>query len=253
MAIEQASNYGDSPNTWQTAIIEQITRETPTVKTFRLRPSRWITFKAGQHLEMRLTALDGYSAQRSYSIGSSPDNSGVYDVTIEQLKDGEVSGWFHDVAETGDQLEIRGPFGGHFIWKPADQDPILLVAGGSGVVPIMSMIRHRARSAPDTPATLLYGARTWDGVIYRDELVSREQWEPHLSVLFALSRGEATRPEDFASRINLAIVSAAIDRLKTAPKVSYICGSNAFAEAAAQLLLQAGIDARSIRIERFGD
>lgn len=253
MAIEQATSNGHSPNTWQLAVIDQVTRETPTVKTFRLCPAHWIPFEAGQHLEVRLTAPDGYSTQRSYSVGSSPDNAGRYDVTIERLPNGEVSEWFHDVAEEGDQLEIRGPFGGHFIWKPADPGPILLVAGGSGVVPIMSIIRHRARSAPDSPAVLLYAARTWEEVIYRDELMSKEQWEPNLTVLCALSRDVPVRPGDFAGRINLDVVRTVLDRLVDAPEVSYICGSNAFAETAAQLLLQAGIESQSIRTERFGD
>lgn len=253
MAIERIVVDGHSPNTWQTVVIDQVVRETPTVKTFRLRPDHWHPFDPGQHLEVRLTAGDGYQAQRSYSIGSSPDLTGFYELTVERLEDGEVSSWFHDVAELGDVFEVRGPFGGHLVWKPTDAGPILLVAGGSGIVPIMSIIRQRARLAPGTPATLLYATRTWDDVIYRDDLVAREQAETRISLVFALSRGQPVRPQDFARRIDREIVNAAISPLNGLPAVSYVCGSNAFAEAAAQLLLQTGADPQSIRVERFGE
>src|SRR5918998_4836606 len=129
---------------WQEAVIERIEAQTGRVKSFFLRPQKWRLFRAGQHLDIRLTAPDGYQVQRSYSVASAPGLQGLYELVVERLEDGEVSPFFHDVAEAGDAIEIRGPFGGHFVWRPEDGGPLLLIGGGSGVAPPLSILRHRA-------------------------------------------------------------------------------------------------------------
>ena len=174
---------------WQDAAIERITVETPTVKTFALRPARATTFLAGQHVDVRLTAPDGYAAVRSYSITSAPDHTDTIEIAVERLRDGEVSPYFHDIAEVGDTIEIRGPFTHHFVWHPAKDGAALLVGGGSGVAPLMSMIRHRANVTGAAPATLLYSARTWNDVIFREELLRHETLQPDLQLRFAVTRG----------------------------------------------------------------
>ena len=155
---------------WQPATITKIVHNTPRVSSFWFRPSEPFAFKAGQHVDIRLTAPDGYRAQRSYSIGSAPEDSPEVELTIERLDDGEVSPFFHDVAEVGDDIELRGPIGGHFVWEVADGGPLLLLGGGSGVVPLMSMIRDRASRHSRVPMVLLFSARTFGDVLFRDEL-----------------------------------------------------------------------------------
>src|SRR3712207_4128466 len=153
---------------WHETMIERIERQTAGVKSFLLRPQTWRSFRAGQHLDIRLTAPDGYQAQRSYSVASAPEKEGVYELVVERLDGGEVSPYFHDVAEKGDAIEIRGPFGGHFAWRASDGGPLLLVGGGSGVAPLTSIVRHRGERGSDVRAVLLYAVRTWDDVIFRD-------------------------------------------------------------------------------------
>src|SRR3954447_23588251 len=155
---------------WQIAGVSAIKQETPQVKSFTLQLPNWTAHEAGQHYDLRLTAPDGYQAQRSYSIASAPERAGEIDLTIERLEDGEVSDYMHDVVVEGDQVELRGPIGGYFVWAAAQGGPLLLVGGGSGVVPLMAMIRHRAAAGSSAPTRLLYSSRTPDDVIYRDEL-----------------------------------------------------------------------------------
>ncbi len=155
---------------WQQATLEQIVVETHRVKSFTLRLPKWARYKPGQHVDVRLTAPDGYQAQRSYSIASAPENEGVIALSIELIADGEVSPFFHEIVQLGDEIEVRGPIGGPFTWTPALGGPLLLVGGGSGVVPLMSMLRHRANVAPEVPALLLYSSRSVDEVIYREQL-----------------------------------------------------------------------------------
>jgi ferredoxin-NADP reductase len=237
---------------WQDARIERIERRTATVKSFFLRPARWLPFRAGQHLDIRLTAADGYRAQRSYSVASAPGLRGLYEIVVERLGGGEVSPFLHDVAAVGDTAEIRGPFGGHFAWGPEDGGPLLLVGGGSGVAPLMSILRHRAEVAGAVPLLLLYAARRWDDVIYRDELIAREAADPGMTLILNLSRDTARRPGDFGRRIDAAIVGALRERLGAAPALTFVCGSGPFVEAAAGHLVDAGFDADAIRTERFG-
>jgi ferredoxin-NADP reductase len=158
------------PISWQIATVKSLRRETPKVKTLTLGLPEWIPHRPGQHYDLRLTAPDGYQAQRSYSIASEPERSGEIDLTIERLEDGEVSTYLHDVVQIGDQIEVRGPIGGYFVWEAKMGGPLLLIAGGSGVVPLMAMLRHREASGSQIPTRLLYSSRTPEDVIYAGEL-----------------------------------------------------------------------------------
>ncbi|TME63791.1 MAG: oxidoreductase, partial [Chloroflexi bacterium] len=149
---------------WQIATVKATRQETPNVKTLTLALPSWTPHRAGQHYDIRLTAEDGYSAQRSYSVASEPERAGVIDITVERIGEGEVSPFLDDIAVVGDRFEVRGPIGGYFVWDAASGGPLLLVAGGSGVVPLMAMLRHRAASRANVPARLLYSSRTFDDV-----------------------------------------------------------------------------------------
>ena len=235
---------------WQEAVVEAITVETPSVKTFRLRPAAWPSFLAGQHVDIRLTAPDGYQAQRSYSIASAPDASGTLDLTIEKLDDGEVSPFFHDVVEIGDRIELRGPIGGHFVWDASLGGPLLLIGGGSGLVPLMSILRHRARVAPEVPAVLVYSARRFDEIIWRTELERRGIEDPGLRIHLLVTRESEPQSDIHLGRIDASVMAAALEGI--APALTYICGSNPFVETASSLALAAGLPFSSIRTERYG-
>src|SRR5919201_5644964 len=159
-----------NPLVWQIATVRQIRPETAKVKSFTFALPEWTRHRAGQHYDLRLTAPDGYRAQRSYSIASAPEREGQIDLTIERVEDGEVSTFLHETVVIGDRVELRGPIGGYFVWEAAQRAPLLLVAGGSGVVPMMSMLRHRAAARSPSAARLLFSSRTIDDVIYRAEL-----------------------------------------------------------------------------------
>jgi len=165
-----ANLEGDGGLRWQQAVISAIVPQTPRIKSFFFELSRPFTFRAGQHVDVRLTAPDMYQAERSYSIASAPHSQTGLELVIERLEDGEVSPFFHDVAEVGDDIELRGPIGGHFVWEVADGGPLLLLGSGSGVVPLMSMIRDRASRHSRVPMVLLFSARTFGDVLFRDEL-----------------------------------------------------------------------------------
>ena len=237
---------------WQEATIERIERQTARVKSFLLRPQSWCSFRAGQHLDVRLTAPDGYQAQRSYSVASAPGLEGLYELAVERLEDGEVSPFFHDVAEVGDAIEIRGPFGGHFAWGSEDGGPLLLIGGGSGVAPLMSILRHRAAVGDTVPVVLLYAARTWDDVIFREELIARDATEAEFTLLLSLSRDTARRPQDAARRIDAPLLEVTLARLGATPRLTFVCGSNPFVEAVTGQLLDLGRSPETIRTERFG-
>jgi len=238
---------------WQQARVESIRRDTPTVKSFLLRPATWRAFRPGQHFDVRLTAPDGYQAQRSYSVASAPERTGVLELTIELMPGGEVSPYFHDVVVPGDAIELRGPIGGPFTWSTADGGPVLLLGGGSGVVPLMSMLRHRAMSnAGDRPgATLLYSARSLSDVIYREELEAMASADPGLNVITTLTRSAPSGWPGPARRIDLALVRQSIAATGS-PRHVYCCGSDGFVESVAKLSVEAGVDASLIRTERFG-
>ena len=237
---------------WQEATIVGIASDTPRVKSLLFAPAAPFSFRAGQHVDVRLTAPDGYQAERSYSIASAPERAHGIELAIERLDDGEVSPFFHDVAEVGDTIELRGPIGGHFIWSFEDGGPLLLLGGGSGVVPLMSMLRHRAARGSRVPALLLFSARTWDDVIFRDELIAMHNRNDGFTLALALTRDAPRRAEDFGRRIDQAMVVELLERLPAPPRHVFICGGNAFVEAASEGALAAGVAAPMIRTERYG-
>ncbi|HEX8416612.1 MAG TPA: FAD-binding oxidoreductase [Methylobacterium sp.] len=232
------------PLPWLPATILAIAPVTPRVKSFRLRVAFDRPARAGQHVNLRLTAPDGYQAQRSYSIASAPDDSGSIELMIEGLSEGEVSAFFDGVAAVGDRIELRGPIGGSFVWDAADGGPLLLVGGGSGVVPLLAMLRHRAAVAPGVKALLVYSVRDASEAIARDELIARARDEPGFDLMLNLTR-------DGGRRLDAALVGEALERLGL-PGRAYLCGSNGFVGAASELLLDAGLAPGTIRTERFG-
>jgi len=241
-----------TPIRWQNATITAIQHNTPRVSSFWFKPAQPFAFKAGQHVDIRLTAPDGYRAQRSYSIASAPENASAIELTIERLDDGEVSPFFHEVAQVGDEIELRGPLGGHFVWSVEQEHPLLLIGGGSGVVPLVSMLRHRAAQKSTVPALLFYSARIWDEVIFRDELLAMHEARNGFELAFSITREPARRPADFSRRLDMPIIADLLRRLPENPRVAYICGSNPFVEGAAQGLIDAGMPASLIKTERYG-
>ena len=229
-----------APGRWQIATVSAIKPQTPSVKSFRLALPMWMPHLPGQHYDVRLTAPDGYSAQRSYSVGSSPLDEGEIELTIDCLADGEVSPYFHDVVREGDRVEVRGPFASYFVWRGDEPGPVLLVGGGSGVVPLMAMLRHRRRTQPEAAMRLVYSVRTAADVIYADELGD--------DVVLTYSREPPAGWTGHRGRIDRALIEAAAPGAMTA----YVCGSNGFVEAASTLLLEAGLKPGWIRTERFG-
>jgi ferredoxin-NADP reductase len=229
---------------WLAASVAGAVQETPSVRTLELDIPGWPGHRAGQHLDVRLTAEDGYQAQRSYSIASAPGD-GVA-LTIERLDDGEVSPYLVDEAREGDQVEVRGPIGGFFVWDGDDPKPVLLVAGGSGVVPLIAMARHRARIGSETPMRLVYSSRTWDDVIFRDELETLG-----LDVVHTLTREQPTGWTGYSRRIDSELLSEVAWPASKSPRV-YVCGSTRFVDAAADGLLELGYEPAWIRTERFG-
>ncbi|MCC7272986.1 MAG: oxidoreductase [Alphaproteobacteria bacterium] len=237
---------------WQAATIAAIVPRTGRVASFLLTPERPFAFRAGQHVDVRLTAPDGYQAQRSYSIANAPEDAAAVELAIERLEDGEVSPYFHDVAAVGDRIELRGPIGGHFVWTADDGGPLVLVGGGSGVVPLMSMLRHRARAASRVPALLLLSARTWDEVIFRDELLALHDRRDGFELVLALTREPARRAADFGRRIDRPMAAAILARLPEPARSAFVCGANPFVAAATEGLLAAGVPAAIVRTERYG-
>ncbi len=237
---------------WQQAKITAIVPQTPRVKSFFFELSRPFSFRAGQHVDVRLTAPDGYRAERSYSIASAPDSQRPLELAIERLDDGEVSPFFHDVAAVGDDIELRGPIGGHFVWEVADGGPLLLLGGGSGVVPLMSMIRDRASQNSRVPMLLLFSARTFDDVLFRDELFALDARGDGFELALALTREPAQRARDYGRRVDTLILAELLARLPQAPKQVFVCGSNPFVAAAADAAIASGIAPSLIRTERYG-
>ena len=229
-----------APGHWQIGTITRIKRETPHVKSFRIALAMWMAHLPGQHYEVRLTAPDGYSAQRSYSVASSPLEVGEIELTIDRLADGEVSPYFNDVVEEGDQVEVRGPFTSYFVWR--GEDPVLLAGGGSGVVPLMCILRHRRLTMPDVSMRLLYSVRTPDDVIYADELGQ--------DAVLTFTRESPEGWSGHSGRVDAQIVEQVASTLT--PGIAFVCGSNGFVESASDLLLAAGFEPQRIRTERFG-
>ena len=237
---------------WQQTLVRRIVEETATVKSYFLAPMEWQGFMAGQHVDVRLTAPDGYQAQRSYSIGSAPETPEV-ELVIEKLETGEVSPFFHDVVQEGDTVELRGPIGGHFTWGRKDGGPILLVGGGSGVVPLMSMLRHRMNADPTVPAVLIYSARKYDDVIFRNEILTRADADHNFHLFLTITRETPPDRHARAGRIDMALIGEAFARLGgVLPRHTYVCGATAFVDVATRLIIDAGVAFPTIKTERYG-
>ena len=237
---------------WQPCVIADIVQQTPGIKSFFFWPQRPFVHIAGQHVDVRLTAPDGYSAMRSYSIASSATSSPTLELAIERLPDGEVSSFFHDIAAVGDEIEIRGPLGGHFLWPQPAMDPVLLIGAGSGLVPLMAMIRQRRAWAQDVPTALLLSARSEQDVLFSEELLEAEATDPAFVLSLAITRGKPARASDFGRRIDSAMIKDVVARLPQKPEHVFVCGSNGFVNIAVDGALLAGLDPSIIKTERYG-
>ncbi len=224
--------------------------ETRRAATLRLAVPWWRGHVAGQHVDVRLTADDGYQAQRSYSIASAPED-GLLGLTVDRLDDGEVSPYLVDDVQVGDELELRGPIGGHFVWRAQDRGPLLLAGGGSGLVPLVAMLRHRAAVGSTVPATLVVSARSIDELLFRDELDALVAAGDGLRVVVTLTRSAPPGWTGPARRVDAGLLAEAGP--PPGPGVrSFVCGSNGFVEAVADALVDLGHDPATVRTERFG-
>ena len=242
---------GPSPLAWQIATVTEIQPETANVKSFTFRLPKFTAHLAGQHYDIRLTAEDGYQAQRSYSIASEPMRTGEVVLTVERIPDGEVSTYLHDVVVPGDRVELRGPIGGYFVWEAALGGPLLLIAGGSGVVPLLSMLRHRAGAMSHVPTALVYSSRTRDDVIDFDELDRLAHADSTLRVIHTLTRSQPPGWSGYSRRIDAEMLQDALAGLGRTSKV-FICGPTLLVEAAAEALVGLGLAPGQIKTERFG-
>jgi ferredoxin-NADP reductase len=236
---------------WQRATVRQLISETPRVKSLVLDVPGWAGHRAGQHLDVRLTAEDGYRAERSYSIASAPLGDTRVTLTVERLDDGEVSPYLTDVLRPGDELEVRGPIGGWFTWRPAEGGPLLLVAGGSGIAPLMAMIRLRAAVRSPVPVCLLYSARTYEEIIYRAELERRAADDLDLHVAYALTRSQPPGWQGYRRRIDRAMLEEVAWAPAERPLV-FVCGPTPLVEAAATACVELGYAPERVKTERFG-
>jgi ferredoxin-NADP reductase len=247
-----------APIRWRIATVLDVVRETPATRTLVLDVPAWPGHSAGQHVDVRLTAEDGYQTERSYSIASAPEEAHI-SLTVERLDDGEVSPYLTDELHAGDRLELRGPIGGYFVWDVKQGGPLLLVAGGSGIVPLMAMLRHRAielaSAGDDTrhalPTRLLYSSRRWDDVIYRDELRQLTESDPAVEVTHTITREPPTGWTGFRRRIDRMMLAEVSWPPAERPHV-YVCGPTPMVESAAAALVELGHDPRRVKTERFG-
>ena len=236
---------------WQLGTVVSIRDETPTVRSLTLGLPEWPGHRPGQHVDLRLTAADGYSVERSYSIASEPERAGEVDITVERIEGGEVSPFLDDVVKPGDRLEVRGPIGGYFVWEAAIGGPLLLVGGGSGVVPLMAMARHRARAGMGIPTRLLLSSRTFDEIIYRDELDRLAAARDGFEVIHTLTRGQPQGWTGYARRIDEPMLAEVLEPLGASTR-GYACGPTALVEVVANALVRLGLPPERIRTERFG-
>ena len=232
--------------TWQSAAVVRVVEETPRTRTIVLDAPEWRGHEAGQHLDVRLTAEDGYQAQRSYSIASAPGDPVA--ITVERLDDGEVSPYLTDELRPGDELEVRGPIGGYFVWSGDDSAPLLLVAGGSGIVPLMAMLRHRRNTGSDAPARLLYSSRTLADVIYRSEL---ETLADGVEVVHTLTRKQPPGWTGRRGRVDAALLAEVAWPVDREP-IAFVCGPTGFVESVASGLVELGYPPARVKTERFG-
>jgi ferredoxin-NADP reductase len=235
---------------WRAAQVLEVRHESASARTLVLEVPGWPGHLPGQHVDVRLTAEDGYSTQRSYSIASTPAGARV-ELTVERLEDGEVSPYLTQVLRVGDPLELRGPIGGWFVWHPGDLDPVLLLGGGSGVVPLMAIVRTRIATASTTPMRLVYSSRTPDTVLYGDELRRLAEREPQLDVELVYTRRAPPGWQGAVGRLDGARL-ATLAWPPTDRPACFVCGPTGFAEAVANLLVDQGYAPERIRIERFG-
>src|SRR5215467_13612818 len=234
--------------TWQPAEVAGAVAETPRVKTIVFDVPGWPGHRPGQHVDVRLTAPDGYQAERGYSIASAPDGTRVA-LTVARLDDGEVSPYLTGELRPGDKIELRGPIGGYFAWEPSEGGPLMLVAGGSGIVPLMAMIRTRAAAGNDTQTRLLYSSRSQDDVIYRDELARRSG--NGLTVVHTLTDSQPPGWRGYARRVDAEMLAEVAPSPAQRPRL-FACGPTPFVEAAAESLVRLGHDPLAIKTERFG-
>jgi ferredoxin-NADP reductase len=236
--------------TWRPGQVRAVRDETPTARTLLLEVPGWPGHLPGQHVDVRLTAEDGYQAQRSYSIASAPDGSRV-ELTVQRLDDGEVSPYLTQVLRPGNPLELRGPIGGWFVWRPGDTDPVVLLAGGSGVVPLMAMVRTRAASSSPAPMRLLYSTRAPDTVLYGDELRRLAERDFQLNLELVYTRRAPAGWEGPVGRLDAAQLATLAWPPAAAP-ACFVCGPTGFVEAIANLLIDQGYPRGRIKTERFG-
>jgi len=236
-----------APLTWVVAEVVEVVPETARVKTIRLDVPGWPGHLPGQHVDIRLTAEDGYQAQRSYSIASEPGADHL-ELTVERIEDGEVSPYLADELRPGDVFELRGPIGGYFVWEPSRGGPLLLVAGGSGVVPLRAMLRQLAAGESEDIATLVYSSRSWGDVIYREEL---EGLDRRVRIVHTLTRSQPDGWSGYARRVDAAMLSDVGPPASERPHV-YVCGPTPFVEAVSTALVGLGHEPLRVRTERFG-
>jgi ferredoxin-NADP reductase len=235
--------------TWLLTTVSSRRRETEQAVTLALESPDWPGHLPGQHIDVRLTAEDGYQAERSYSIASAPQ-PGRLELTIEEIADGEVSPYLSEELREGDQLELRGPIGGYFTWREADGGPLLLVAGGSGVVPLMSILRYRQAVGSNVPATILYSARTWGDVIYRDEL-ERIRRDDGVAVAYTLTRSQPQDWTGFSRRIDAKMLQD-VGAIAHPDTRAFVCGPTPLVESVATSLVGLGYSPERVKTERFG-
>ncbi len=234
---------------WQLATVIELVNETARTKSIALEPAGWPGHRAGQHVDVRLTAPDGYQAQRSYSIASSPEDRYLV-LTVEEIADGEVSPYLAQELVPGDELELRGPIGGYFVWEESVPGPVLLVAGGSGIVPLRAMLRHRAAVAGNIDVRLLYSSRSLNDVIYRDEL-EQLAVRDGADIQFTLTREWPPDWSGHRGRIDERLLSE-VAWPASEQSLAYVCGPSGFVETAANALVNLGHPAARVRTERFG-
>jgi ferredoxin-NADP reductase len=232
--------------TWQVAGVDEVVQETDRVRTLVLDVPDWAGHRAGQHLDVRLTAEDGYRAERSYSIASAPGEPVA--ITVERLEDGEVSPYLTEELRAGDALELRGPVGGYFVWDGDDAGPLLLVAGGSGIVPLRAILRHRRRSGSDVPVRLLYSSRSLEDVIYRAEL---DEPVEGVEIVHTFTREQPPGWKGYSRRVDAALLGGVAWPAGERP-LAFVCGPTSFVEAVAGGLVELGYPAHRVKTERFG-
>jgi ferredoxin-NADP reductase len=237
--------------TWRVGEVVEVIEETPRVRSVVMSVAGWPGHTAGQHVDVRLTAADGYQAQRSYSIASPPEAGELVTLTIERIDDGEVSPFLAGELRAGDRIELRGPIGGYFVWDSAQGGPVLLVAGGSGICPLMAMLRHRTAQRSQIPTRLLYSSRSLEDVIYREELDRLAAAGTGLEVVDTLTRTQPEGWSGFSRRIDRSMLFQVAWPPEMRPLI-FVCGPTPLVEATAEALVALGHEATMIKTERFG-